>query len=338
MTPPDHEPPIDLSTSGSARPVGADRRRVQVLALSGGGYRGLYSAHFLHKAEEHYRLSAGARFELLVGTSIGGLIAAALALDTPASVIDDRIARHGPRIFRKTRVWTRLKQVAVRAPYSTAALADAVIATLGRDKAEMSLSAVEKPLAISAVNFTHGRPEIFRSGGLAGAAANAVSVLDAVLASAAAPTYFPPHTVGTDVMIDGGLIANAPELLGLSEACGHLNYALERVYVMAVGTAARRQGAALSSIGQPSMVKWMVRRGLFQAALGAQEALAVAQCRILLGDRYYRVDNEPKEGQVAAIRDLDLTSTEATATLRSLAVESWSHHRSRPAFRRFFEE
>jgi hypothetical protein len=50
------------------------------------------------------------------------------------------------------------------------------------------------------------------------------------------------------------------------------------------------------------------------------------------------VDNEPKEGQVAAIRDLDLTSPEATATLRSLAVESWSHHRSRPAFRRYFEE
>ncbi len=57
------------------------------------------------------------------------------------------------------------------------------------------LADVAGPLAICAVNFTHGRPEIFRSKGLAGAAASPVSLLDAVRASAAAPTYVPPRRI-----------------------------------------------------------------------------------------------------------------------------------------------
>lgn len=328
---------LDLSTAADARPADADRRRVQILALSGGGYRGLYSASVLEHVEAHYGLRTSGRFDLLVGTSIGGLIAAALSLDIPAAVISAKIAEHGPRIFKRRRVWTKLKQLAVRAPYSGSALRAAVLETIGQDRAGQPLASLDKPLAICAVNFTHGRPEILRSRGLAGAGASQVSLVDAVLASAAAPTYFPPRRIATDLLIDGGLIANAPELVGVSEACGYLHHAFERLYVLAIGTAARRQGAALGSIGQPSTLGWMVRRGLFQATLGAQEALAASQCAILLGDRYYRVDNEPGQSQVAAIRDLDRTSMEATETLRSLAGDSWNDHRARPAFRRFFE-
>ncbi len=51
----------------------------------------------------------------------------------------------------------------------------------------------------------------------------------------------------------------------------------------------------------------------------------------------HKVDREPLETQVKAIRDLDRTSTQATATLMTLASESWNDERDRQAFRNFFE-
>jgi len=107
--------------------------------------------------------------------------------------------------------------------------------------------------------------------------------------------------------------------------------------VLAIGTAARRQGASLASIGRPGGVSWVVRRRLVEATMAAQEALAVSQCETLLRSRYLRVDKEPAENQVAAIRDLDRASSLAADTLESLAKESWEKHKSEPAFRDFFE-
>lgn len=209
--------------------------------------------------------------------------------------------------------------------------------TLGKAIAETPLNALDKPLAINAINFTHGRPEIFRSKGLAGPNASAATVVDAVLASAAAPTYFPAQTINNRTLIDGGLVANAPELVGVTEAVGTMAAPLDEVYVLAIGTASRRQGAALERIGRPSIVSWMVKRALFQSTLAAQEALAHAQCTTLLGDRYLKVDREPQENQVSAIRDLDRTSPAATATLLSLAEESWQENRANPRFVNFFD-
>lgn len=138
-------------------------------------------------------------------------------------------------------------------------------------------------------------------------------------------------------MIDGGLIANAPEMLGVTEAIGHLQCPLSEIYVLAVGTAARRKGAKLSAIGAPSSASWLLQRDLFQTTLSAQEALARSQCETLLGTRYHRVDKEPLENQVAAIRDFDLTTDTATKTLLSLAAESWDEHKTKAGFQHFFQ-
>lgn len=325
---------LDFCTDGKT--PGRMAKRPQILALSGGGFRGLYIATFLAQVEAHYNRRISTHFDLLTGTSIGGLVAAGLALDIPAATIACKIKTHGPKIFRRIPAYTELKRKFFSAPYSTEALAKAVIDALGEANANRSMAEIDKPLAINAINYTHDRPETFRSKGLAQNNASTVSVLNAVLASAAAPTYFPPKTIGTDTFIDGGLIANAPELVGVSEACGHLASSLDRLYVLAIGTAARRQGASLASIGRPGGVSWM-RRGLVQTTMAAQEALAVSQCTTLLGSRYLRIDNEPLQNQVAAICDMDRTSPLAVQTLESLAQTSWDQHKGTRAFRDFFE-
>lgn len=330
---------LDVSRKPGATATPPSSPRTQVLALSGGGYRGLYTAHFLANAERHFDgVNAASRFNLVIGTSIGGLIATALALEVPASTVVAKIVEHGPRIFSGSRGGiAQAKRHAWSAPYKAAPLRAAIVDTLGASNARLKMSDVARPLAICAVNFTHGRPEVFRSKGLARRHASHTTVIDAVMASTAAPTYFPAHQIGVDMFIDGGIIANAPEVQGITEAQSHLGKGLANLYVLSIGTAARRKGAPLTTIGAASTREWMLTHDLFDGTLAAQVELARAQATAILGNGYYLVDREPLEKQVAAISGLDVVTEESTKTLLSLADESWLEHRSKPRLRRFFD-
>ena len=59
-----------------------------ILALSGGGYKGLFSARVLSCLEKEFGCSIAKKFDLIAGTSIGGIIAIALALEIPAVEIE----------------------------------------------------------------------------------------------------------------------------------------------------------------------------------------------------------------------------------------------------------
>jgi len=249
------------------------------------------------------------------------------------------MVEHGPRIFDGSRgTIAQARRHAWSAPYKAAPLRAAIIDTLGPSSATLKMSDVTAPLAICAVNFTHGRPEVFRSKGLAKRDASHTKVVDAVLASAAAPTYFPAHQIGAETFIDGGIIANAPEVQGITEAQTYITRSLSELYVLSVGTAARRKGAPLTTIGAASTREWMLTHDLFDGTLAAQIELARAQAAAIMGNRYYLVDREPLEKQAAAISGLDVVTAEATKTLISLADESWFEHKSRPRLRRFFDQ
>jgi len=64
----------------------------KILSLTGGGYRGLYTATVLEDIESHLKKKnkddcIANYFDLITGTSIGGIIALALAYEIPAKEI-----------------------------------------------------------------------------------------------------------------------------------------------------------------------------------------------------------------------------------------------------------
>lgn len=73
----------------------------QILSLSGGGYLGLYTASVLAKLEEQSGRRIVDMFDLLAGTSIGGIIALGLAAGTSAAEIRDAFLENGEAIFGK---------------------------------------------------------------------------------------------------------------------------------------------------------------------------------------------------------------------------------------------
>jgi patatin-like phospholipase/acyl hydrolase len=75
------------------------KKPFQVLALSGGGYLGLYASEILARLEDRAGRPIGSCFDLIAGTSVGGVLAAGIALDVPASRMRDLFIERGQDIF-----------------------------------------------------------------------------------------------------------------------------------------------------------------------------------------------------------------------------------------------
>ena len=306
--------------------LGTPTGRRQILCLSGGGYRGLYTSLVLEELERRARRPLADVFDVVAGTSIGGLIAAGLALRIGAADIREAIETHGPKIFDPRIRWGGFRlpvrnpaRVLFRARYPQGPLRHAIEALLGKG-ADQPLSCVATPLIISAVDVRTVSPQLLLSAGLAGKRASDLPLRDGLLGTSAAPTYFPPHRVEGRVLVDGGLIANAPDLVAVVETVRNLACPLDEVRVLSVGTAGSPQKA--SSAGRaPGLVVWLLRKGLVHLTLSAQEKLAVDQCGVLLRDRYLRLDYAPSREEGAVLR-LDRATDACKAALQRGAEET----------------
>ena len=79
---------------------------LRVLSLDGGGMRGTYTTTYLDRVANAFAtrrgveaLDIGAAFDLVVGTSTGGIVACALAAGIPLSEITELYVEHGPKTF-----------------------------------------------------------------------------------------------------------------------------------------------------------------------------------------------------------------------------------------------
>lgn len=74
--------------------------RFQILSLDGGGIKGLFSASVLAKLEDDLGVSIVDHFDLIVGTSTGGLIALGLGMGMRPHELVRFYVESGPKIFQ----------------------------------------------------------------------------------------------------------------------------------------------------------------------------------------------------------------------------------------------
>lgn len=292
------------------------RKRIQILSLAGGGYRGLFSALLLQRLEDECQLRDC--FDLVAGTSVGGIIACGIAAGIPAGKISAALEKHGPRIFKWRRVREALRPFVAK--YPSRPLSRAIDEVLGEQSKGM-LNDIAIPLVVTSVSQTGACARIFYSRGTSRSRAG-IRLSDVALATAAAPTYFRPLRIDSETLIDGGLVANAPDLVALTEALKGLGAELEEVHMLSIGTAAMPSGSSAKEQGAPGSMSWVLRRGLFELAANAQETLAVEQCQAILGGRYIRVNATPAAKQWT-MKHFDCASREATENLKYLANEAF---------------
>ena len=167
-----------------------------ILALDGGGVRGIYAARMLDRLEATLRAQVRDCFDLIAGVSTGSILAGAAAASIPMSEIVRLFEEESQRIFRKRRSIGGLA-ILWRSRYSRKPLDD----VLRRYVPDLTLGELSTPLLIPSADLATGGVHVFKSRYLAELSEpysrdGEALLRDAILASCAAPTFFDPKQAG----------------------------------------------------------------------------------------------------------------------------------------------
>ncbi len=241
------------------------------------------SAAILANLEEDLGINIIDHFDLIAGTSTGGIVALALANGLRPREIVTFYVNHGSSIF-KPRKW-RLKNL-VSPKYSQEPLSKALQACFG----DKRIADLKKRVVVPSYSLSADDVYIFRTPHHERLARDfKVPIWKAALATSSAPTYFPSCTeVDNTRLIDGGVWANNPSMVALVEATGTLNIPLSQIAICSLGTTdeVTERSNSLTRGGQ-----WHWREEAVNVILRGQSRGAANQAKFLLGDeRFERFD------------------------------------------------
>jgi uncharacterized protein len=295
----------------------------RILSLAGGGYLGLYTACVLAELEERVGEPLGRRFDLIAGTSVGGILAIALAFEMPMARLRALFLEHGTAIFSDRGLPTStigklrdLTRAVIGPKYDGQVLRKALVAQLGR----RTLGDALHHVVIPATNLSLSRTKVFKtphaSGSRGDEKAHAVGV---AMASAAAPAYFPSVKIGKHLFADGGLFAVAPDQVALNEAEHFLRMPIERVRMLSIGTGTAGYQPATKATEKDGAVDWLSEGRLMLTLIAVQQQHVQAIMEDRLGDRYQHLDGDwPRDGGLG----IDVATPSAVDTLTRMAADT----------------
>lgn len=320
----------------------------KILTIDGGGFRGLFSATVLSEIEKVNGSIAG-HFDLLCGTSTGGLIALALAAGRSAQEVVDFYKTWGPKIFPEPTLRKRIirkKLGDVFAPNSrntNEVLKEAIEEIIGNKK----MSEANSYLCIPAVSLIDFPPLVFKTDHAPMLTRDSSGFMrDVALATSAAPLYFPvvevEHLPGGE-FLDGGLWANNPALVSLVEAGrffvgSKLPY--KKVQIFSLASVSPAAGRASGGKRKLSVLS---TGDVFTATLESQQKSTEYLIKFLIPAldfevEYIRVPSPSISVEHCAFIGLDIANERAVKTLEYYGRKIGNEWSSRPEIKSFFEE
>jgi len=249
---------------------------------------GIFAAALLAGLEGDLGSPILRHFDLVVGTSTGGIIALALGAGLSPARIVDAYAEEMPNIFPGPRRLRALWQV-FRPKYESAGLEDALRRILG----DTLLGESAVPLVIPSYDIgensvyllkTPHHPRLRRD--------HRVPMWQVAMATSAAPTYFPAYCLsGESVrLVDGGVWANNPAMVGVVEAVSMFGQRLDGIRVLSIGTTSVVE-ARRRRLDRGGLVQWARSPNVVSILLTGQSVGAFTQVQHLVGrDRARRLD------------------------------------------------
>ncbi len=214
-------------------------RRFQILSLDGGGIKGLFSAAILSHFEDDFDIKITDHFDLIVGTSTGGIIALAMGVDIRPKDIVHFYVTEARNIFAGNwpasprRFWHWLRH-GIWNKYSEEPLKRALRDCFG----DRLLGESKKRLVIPSYSIGEDDVHLFKTPHHERLRRDhKVPIWQIALATSAAPSFFPCCQLIYDIrLVDGGVWANNPIMVGITEAVGLLGISLENIHVLSLGT------------------------------------------------------------------------------------------------------
>ena len=259
-----------------------------ILSLDGGGVRGMLTCILLERLETA-RPGFVAGIDLFAGTSVGALLAAGLAAGFSPAQCREMYGILCPRLFTSS-LWNRVRRLgnALGARYSGEFFKQILVDAFG----DMRLGDLSKKVLIATFHldgqpFQSGqircwRPKFFNN---FQEVDKHERIVDVVLRSCAAPTYFSSY----QGYLDGGVVTNNPSMSALAQTLDRTTggQTLENVALLSLGT------GRFPKYLEPADVNWGWLRWaqpLLQVLLEGNVGVAHYQCGRLLGERYHRLD------------------------------------------------
>ena len=275
---------------------------MKVLAIDGGGIRGLIPALVLAEIEQRTGRRIAELVDMIAGTSTGGILACALGKPDPLSSaeIASLYVEEGPRIFDRS----LLKQITSLGGYLDERYSDdGLVRALDRYLGDTPMTAATLPLVLTAYDTESRAIHLLRSEGEHSGA----TMVEAAHATSAAPTYFEPVRLDGATLIDGGVFAINPSLVAYAELRGKLDL------LLSIGTGEHTRPLPYEKVKGWGQLEW-ARPVIDVVFDGGQDAVDM-QLGALLPDGYVRLQTELE----TASDDLDDASADNLDRLREEA-------------------
>lgn len=263
----------------------------RILSIDGGGIRGVFSAGVLAKLErDHCNIPIADHFDIIVGTSTGGIIALGLGAGRSAEEIRDLYLKHGGEIFppfgaswwdRIYRFWNTRIRGLFRYRYDRKNLEGLLDELLG----EQTFGSSKYRHLIPAIDGRYGEVAVFKNRFHTDYKRDhLMKMSDVALATSAAPTIFQAHDANGFRFIDGGIWANNPTMLGVLEALISFDLQPSQIRVLSIGCGDDPFNVSDVDGGKTwlggGIWSW---KGVIGSAMRCQSLAATNQARLLVG-------------------------------------------------------
>ena len=282
-----------------------NNRKFRILSLDGGGVRGYLSIRLLENVEKHLNEKEGnvkplgKRFDLIVGTSTGAIIAGLLAIGKSAKEIRE-IYEEDIQIIFGNQVKRNFLSRIIFSKYKPNELQKKADRYFGN----ITFEDVETDLIVTSVDISNMKPRFYKSTFADNNKERANERLaSAIVASASAPSFFPVarDLEHSDYLIDGGIVANNPSMVGLTDALTFKRDSkrgtpkpsgLQDILLLSIGTGNQTEKAydlkplldagILDWLIQPPLGKYKMNSPLIEIMMFSQAKLIEFQTKTLL--------------------------------------------------------
>lgn len=325
---------------------GSDGITFRILSLDGGGLKGAFSAAALASWEHQTGLRVVDHFDLIAGTSTGGILAIGLGLGLSGQQMLDFYRDRGATIFPITRLRGRLRHTIkhlVKPKYAQETLLQELEKAYYSGGRVRTLKESLCRLVIPTYHAVAGASHLFRTPHHPDLTADAnTEAAHAALATAAAPTFFTAAKIANMVAVssyfDGGVWANSPAMAAVIESVCFLRIPIERIDVLSIGTT--DEPFTVRKQLQAGIVGWLYKKRIMELLMNVQQESSLKLTKHLLGTPrllrvnittqagIYRLDSPSEIGELADLGcrvalDTDILGQVKSRFINGVSVAPW---------------
>lgn len=216
---------------------------VNVLSLDGGGVRGILQLEVLERITKEF---SQRKFDLIVGTSIGGISAIALNFFT-AQEINFLIQSNAEKIFKTTTKENIISGNGWLKSKNNSNNFKEVLKDIFQNRSFQECN--KRTIAVS-WDIQNEKPKLFKS------YQDDMSCIDVAYSTAAAPTYFMPNKYFEHKFVDGGVFFNNPAIIAAQEA--ELIYPDKKINLLSIGTGKSNKKINIKNCGKLEWSKYII--------------------------------------------------------------------------------